>query len=447
MNLSHSQAYQNILAQPFQTISLKSCIADLKKPSLGLSLFLVGFHCMYFLPLAFPNPLFQDLHSGTFRYYFLSWLLIGIGGALETKACGLWLIHRKLFWVAIFVSAVLIVSLISWMDGEPFVLIITKSIPFYWLILVPAVGLRAQNWPWLWMSLLIHIPFGVAFSLYTYFGHGATSRMEIFEMEGENFLRICTYMSMLLFLMLPVVRSHAMKSIILGLFGITLLKSLFTFGRSAWFLVPVEILMILFAVARSHGAPRFFRRLIVGSTFVALLFALIPLAFSDSPLGQRLEPAFVQAYEGLMGRMHEKGTVVDTVLENERWFEAKTITENMEGSDWIFGKGLAARWRSRFFDEGNERYMVHNTWLNCFYWGGLFLFLTATLPLVWAVRVFSRSRDAAGICCAAFLLLTYMRFPLALITMPTHEWLLFCLVIGACVWHEAVLANRNLMTG
>jgi hypothetical protein len=432
---------------PFQDVFWRSIWANLGRPSLGMALFLMGFHGLFFLPLVFPTT-YDSARSGVQRYYVLAYLLICCGAWLETVASGMWLLKRRQFWAAFAVLSLSVMTIQGRLDGEGIVIIVTRIVPFVWLLLVPAVGMHARNWPWLWLSLFAQAVVGVPYALHAFFIEGATSRTAIHAMEGQNFLALCLYMAPFVVLMLPVLRSNSLVLGAFSLFGIQVLQALFSAKRIVWFLIPVMILMLAYAKFRSGQSQMFLRRLFLGTLTALLLLPLLTLVV-DSSMLQRLFPTIEQGYEGLMGRMLEKGSVSDTIRENERWDEASESMATMNGADWIIGKGVGAKWVCWKFGKlgvDSDRFMIHNTWLNSFYWGGVFLFLVLAMPLVWTLRVFLRSTSTAGICCASVVLLAYIKFPAYLITTPTHEWIMFCLALGACVCHESVLPPRNVKT-
>jgi hypothetical protein len=423
------------LHQPFENITLKSIRADLKRPSVGLTLFLIGFQGMYFVPLLYPYTFFEPPPASAFRYYYLSWLLICAGGALETLDGGLWWIRGKIAWASVLLAALAIITTKSITEGESLLSISNKCLPFYWLLLVPAVGLKARNWPWLWLSFLFQTPFGIVYSSHAFMARGATTRLAVLQMEGQNFLGICLYMAPFMFLMLPVFRDKGLRAFALFLFSLENLRCFFLSNRYTFFLLPVEILMVVYATFRSRGTLIVFQRFFMKAILAAVVLVPLSLAAAQSQLVSKLVPTFGEAYEGLIQRMGE-GSVHDTIAFDNRWLELKVVSGSMEGMDWVLGKGLAARWSDPFYADWEERYMVHNTWLNSLYWGGVLLFLAVSWPLVWAIRLAFRSQSKARICAAMYIILMFMKFPAYLITFATQEWILFCLALGIVVWSD-----------
>jgi len=434
---------------PFESVSWLSIWGNLGRPSPGLTLFLMGFHGLFFLPLVFPTT-YDTGRSAVLRYYVLAYLLICCGAWLETEASGMWLLKRRQLWVAIAALSLSVMTIQGKLDGEEIVIIFTRIVPFVWLLLVPAVGMHARNWPWLWLSLLAHAVVGASYALPAFFIEGATSRQTIINMEGQNFLTMCLYMAFFIILMLPVMHSRSLMLGAFCLFGVHVLYALFSASRLTWFLIPVMILMLAYARFRSGQLQMFVRRFFLGALTALLLVLLLALVV-DSSILQQVFPTveLEQAYGELMSRMLEKGSVIDTIRENERWDETSESMATMHGMDWIIGKGVGAKWVCWKFGKlgiDPDRSMIHNTWLNSFYWGGVILLVVLAMPLVWILRVLLRSTSTAGICCASVVLLTYIKFPAFLVTLPTHEWIMLCLALGACACHESVLPRRSLKT-
>ena len=117
---------------------------------------------------------------------------------------------------------------------------------------MPAIGIGERNWPWIWLTFFLHIPISILYSFYAFFIQGATSRIAIVQLSGQNFLAESFYMSAVLFLMLPVMRGRIMKGVTLALLGAHLLLSLFFFSRLAWFLLPVQLCMLLYISFRER---------------------------------------------------------------------------------------------------------------------------------------------------------------------------------------------------
>ena len=424
-------------------ISLKWLRANLKKPSLGLGLFLLGSCGMYFLPLIFPTNQYDPSPAGTFRYLFLSLILVTVGSALEMHASNWWLIKRKPLWVLVVIAAIGWLTVYSVINGEPVISVIYTSFPFYWLVLVPAISWRPRNWAWIWVMFLIQVPIGIAFSVNTFFVSGIATRMEINYLTGKNFLAISLYMGVFMFLFLPALRGRVLIWMTVAAFGFQLLQAFFYSSRLPLLLIPVEILLILFIYFRLYGVGAASRR-IVAAAMPLFLLSVVLLATN----GADWAGLFSKGYEALRGRMLEKGTLANTILENERWYESQSVLATMDPADWLIGQSLSARWSAAGLVGAENRRMVHNTWLNAFYWGGILLFLAITIPIFGALRVFLRSRNPISLVCASYLLLIYLKFPAYLITTATHEWILFCLALGVCVWEEYQLdVAKRLVSG
>ncbi len=429
---------------PFKVISLDAIRSGLKRPSLGMALFLIGLNCLFFLPLLYPKALYQGAQAGTYRYYFLSWLLISAGGIMETVKHGFWLIRRKPFWALVVVTSLALMTTQGLLEGEPLYSILYKTFPFYWLLFVPAIGVHERNWSWIWLTFFLHVTISILYSFNAFFIQGATSRIAIVQLSGQNFLAESFYMSAVLFLMLPVMRGRIIKGVTLALLGAHLLLSLFFFSRLAWFLLPVQLCMLLYISFRERKLLLTLPKTIFSLLLLGIAFGVIWVAFNDSSIFLQIVSSINNAFAGLTGRFLEKGTLLDTVLQNERWYESRVVITSMKNTEWLFGKGLAARWSAAGFAQGEIRYMVHNTWLNAFYWGGIPLFLAITIPLIWTFRVLLRFSNVEALCCAAYLLVTYLTFPFYLRTTISLEWVPFCLFLGVCVWYDSSARYLNM---
>jgi hypothetical protein len=417
-------------------VAVSGLRANLRMPSLGLLIFLVGLNGMYFLPLIFPQALFEEAIGGTFRYYFLSWILVTIGGVIESRASGWWLGRHKKLWSWVTIGAIALTATTSVLGKEPLYSIIYKSLPFYWLIFIPAIAIRAKNWPWLWLFFLIHGLVGALYSLRTFLVEGATMRFDIIKAEGQNFLSICLYMAAFLFMLTPAIRGRTFRITAISLFMVELAKAFFFQNRLTWLLLPAQIVLIGYILLRSMSPRSFVTKFTMGLITIMVLLVITNAVIRSIPRTSDAASSVERAYMGLISRMQEKGSIINTIRENERWIELHFVVESMKTSDWLIGKGLSARWSSPAFAGGEERYMVHNTWLNCFYWGGLLMFLSLFIPFLWVVRLLALSRNVVALCCGSYLFTIFVAFPSFLRTMATLDWLVFCLMIGVIVWHE-----------
>ncbi len=427
-NLAHEQVKPSL----FEEVSFHSIWASLTRPSFGMVLFLIGFNGTYFLPFIFPKTLYGDAQTGTYRFLIFSWVLIFLGGIWETFQGNLHLGRRKPVWMALSVVGLVLMVLRGLLDGELWLFVLQKSMPFFWLLVLPSIGTRKENWSWLWVTFLIHIAVGVPYALHTLFIEEVNTRLEIVNFEGQNFLTLSAYMGLFLMCFLPMLRGRLLVGVVLVAFIVDFLTEYFFASRLIFLLVPLLILMVFYIFGRSSRIGAFVTRFTMLLVFAFLLLLLLTpfLQGSDLPL------LFDEAYDGLLDRIYEEDTVLGTVQANERWYELRAITSRMTAGDWLLGEGLVARWSDYSFLSGVQRDMVHNTWLNAFYWGGILLFFMITIPMVWVVRVFLKSNAVIALCLSAYMVLIYVRFPFFLTTATTQEWILFCLALGVLVRYE-----------
>jgi hypothetical protein len=420
----------------FDEISLKYIFNNLKLPSIGMLLFLVGFNGMYFLPLIFPLALYQDALPSTYRYYLIAWAFVTAGGIAELFVSRFWLLRRQPIWAVLLLGSIVVMTIQGLFNGELGITILSRSFPFLWLLFVPAIGLRKQNWPWLWITLLFHIPISIVFSLYAFFIQNATSRWAILSLVGENFLMQATYMTVFMILTIPLQRSWGLKIISTLVLGVYALLSLFYFSRLNALLIPIIIFLVFYIYFRTSKRFETVKNSVLWLLPIALMFGLFWVAVQRSTSSGAVGAPIGSAYSSLVQRFTQHGTVLNTMLQNERFIELRAVTATMSPLDWLIGKGLGVAWSNIDFAGGELRYMVHNTWLNAFYWGGVGLFLAITIPLFWAIRTLLRSRDKTALSCAALMLIMYISFPAFFKTYTTLDWCLFCLVAGTPLWLE-----------
>lgn len=404
-----------------------------KSLSLGMLLFLIGFNLMYFLPLIYPKTLFENEISGSYRYYALAWTLISLGGLLEALQRRLLFFRRKPLWTLLAVFTIIMLVSRSYFSGDPLSIIIQRISPFLWILLLPSIGLWKENWKWLWLTFLVQAAVSLPYTLNAFFFQGLVTRSAIINFEGQNFLAISFYMAVFVFLMLPTIRNRSLRIISIVLFVNYLMYSLFFARRLVWFLLPFYLIGMVFIYFRSRTKQKGFSfRLAIDGIVITTIFTLL-FFVNTSSFSSDLSSMVETGYDGLLDRMFIGGTIQNTILENERLVEFNIVVSKMSGLDWLVGKGINATWRSTLFASGQQRYMVHNTWLNSFYWGGLFLFLVVTWPILWGLRILITERNITTLGYALFVVLTYLTFPSYLVTYVTHEWILFSIALGAII--------------
>ena len=142
----------------------------------------------------------------------------------------------------------------------------------------------------------------------------------------------------------------------------------------------------------------------------------------------------MDANEQFISRMTSKGDVSSTVIENERVDEFKGALSLMTWDSWLIGKGII----SNEYAPCMILYgALHNSFLNLFFWGGIFLFLFVMNPLLWVVRVLWYDKDLLNLASASFMLFSYLSFFGAIVYTPGMGWLLFCMLMGRCTLSES----------
>ena len=404
---------------------------NLCSPSIGLALFLIGMHLLYFLPLLIPATREDGPASGTYRFVVMAQLLILAGAFLETRNTGFWLLKRHPLWTAWGALSISVMTVTSLLGGGGLLEIITPQLAFFWMLFVPALALRMRNWPWLLLTFFLHTVFGCIYAVYEIFILGHATRDELLFSDNFQFVGTGVYATVFLLLLLPILRGKAFSCIAVGGFLIACLQSFFAAKRYPILLIPVQVLLFAYCANRTG----YFRgsKLLGAGLILSVLMPMIYLML-DGQLGQNITGKTMLAQEQFMARMTSKGDINSTIAENERWDEARGAVGSMDFLDWVIGRGPVSE---NLAPGMINSYMVHNSFLNCFYWGGVPLFIFMMIPLVWVLRLLWNTHKPLGLACAAFLLSRYLTFPGYMLYTPGVEWLLFCIVMGHCAWSEA----------
>jgi hypothetical protein len=421
--------------------SFVATLRNLPRPSLGLVLFLVGMQLMYFLPLLIPANRVEGAALGTYRYLFMVRMLVLAGAFLEAKAGGFWLLKRYPTWTAWGIVTLALTTSTSLIAGGGVLDVVAVQHAFVWLLLVPAMALRPGNWTWLLMTIACQAAFGSTHALYQIFVAHVSTRIGLLEENDTyQFVGAGLCMGSLLLMLLPSFREKWLKRIAIVAYVSMTIQSFFAAMRYPLLLVPAELLLVsycAFRVARAHGG--LFRWMMAGPPTLVFLFLAWVLVSSAFEL-QGTKSMFADGSEQLVYRMTAEGSFRSTLSENKRWAEVRACMTSMSWTDWLVGKGFVTAWDDPEGLYMDARFMVHNSFVNCFYWGGLPLFLMVMTPLVWAMKVLSRSDDPVAIGCAAFMLTVYLKFPAYLIYTDSTFWLLFCIATGRCAWNAALLS-------
>jgi hypothetical protein len=412
-------------------------------PSFSLMLFLLGVNGMYFLPLLIPSSRYEGSSLGTYRYHILARVLVLLGAFLEAKANGFWLLKRHPHWTACGLVALGAMTVLSIIDGAEYYFIIQNSFGFYWLILASAVVLRPQNVPWILLTLVTHALVGVPYVIYTVFVLGITSRTELLmENNKYQFLVQCVYMGFPLFMLLPAIRARWIKIIAVCSFSSMIILALIAASRATILLAPVGILLLGYSFRKTSGISATFVRWIVKPMAAFAMLYLVARMLSGSNFAENTENMFKDAGDGLMKRLLAKGDFVTTMQKDERWYEIAAAINSMSSINWLIGKGFYASWTDSASMYDQKRRGIHNSYVNCFYWGGAPLFLFFVMPLVWTFKVVLRSRDPVSLGCACFMLIVYLKCPGYTVYLDNVEWLVFCLACGPCGWSEALITQE-----
>jgi hypothetical protein len=317
---------------------------------------------------------------------------------------------------------------------------------FIVFLTLPSVAIHRNNWPWLWLTFIAHGIIGLPIFYYVVATEGMTSRATFIGSAMGKFADSGLYVCAFLIFMLPIMRNRELRLLAILLFVTNLVSALLGGKRGPIFHSAVMMSLLLFIMLRTHGFHRYLTRILPSATVIYGVLAVIGIMGVSTVVNPHtigtVREVITSAYHNLEVRMTQFGSTNEMIMQNERWTEIECVVACMSPIDWIFGKGFAGIWSSSDFAKGEERNMVHNTWLLCFFWGGVGLFVVVAWPLLWALRVILFSKSNAAMGCAAYVLLTYWKFPFFDISQITLSWILFSVAIGVCRWEVVAMRNR-----
>jgi len=431
----------------FGDVSFGGIIANIRPPSIGLVFFLVAINCIFILPIIFPG-LNTEARTSTARFaYAAASALLFVGGICEMIRGGMWSIRHQCLWLLLTSTVILFMIARGFLESADIYLLLRNAGIFALLLTLPAIAVHRDNWPWLWLTFIVHAWIGLPMFYYVIVSEQLTSRSVFLASELARVAGASIYLSSFLFLMLPILRGRWLRLLAILLFTTGLVSALLVGKRGPWFHAAITLCILTFVMFRIHGVHRYLARVLPRASLafasIFLVFVLGFVAFFSSHDKSAIHEVLASSYRDLEARMLQMGSVTETILQNERWMEVEGFFSAMDPMDWIFGKGLTGHWGATGFHQGQEVFMVHNTWLNCFFWGGVGLFLVVFWPLLWALRVILFSKSPVGMCCAGVVLQTYWMFPFYRITGLTPRWILLCIVIGVCRWEIVAMRRRR----
>ena len=415
-------------------ISFINTCKNLKKPSTGLILFLIGMQLKFFVPLLVPSSREEGAAFGTYRYSFIAGLFIIAGAYIETRSTGYWLLKRYPVWTALGLYSLAVMISISYVQGQPVLSIYSQAQSFIWMFIVPSIMLRAKNIPWLIISFMLHAIIGSLYMLYVVFVLGFITRESLLFNDGYVFLMSCGYMALLLLFLVPKLSGKLFPLIAVGVYLVSSIVLYLSAFRFAVLMIPFQVILLVFIAYRTGFSHRV-NILQISSVLVIIFisfFCVNAIVFGDK---ENIVSNFIMdANEQFISRMTSKGDVSSTVIENERVDEFKGALSLMTWDSWLIGKGII----SNEYAPGMILYgALHNSFLNLFFWGGIFLFLFVMNPLLWVVRVLWYDKDLLNLASASFMLFSYLSFFGAIVYTPGMGWLLFCMLMGRCTLSES----------
>jgi hypothetical protein len=431
----------------FENVSWRWILTSLYAPSIGLVLFAIGLTLMFILPILFPTFTFESKSYMAKSTYAAACLLLAASGACEMLRGGMWSVRHQVGWVLLTCLVIFYLFVRGIIEGTDLYLVVRNAGTFIVFLTLPAIAVHRDNWPWLFLLFIVHSVFAMPAFYYLLITHQLTSRDVSLSSESRGFVDNCLYTAALLFLMLPVLQNRGLRLLAILLFATGLLDALLAGKRGPFLHSAVMVCILVFIMLRTHGIHHYLTRVFPKAVMIYGFLLIVGVLGISTIINPRtfsnVREVVTSAYQDMEVRMTQFGSTNEMIMKNERWIEIDAVVASMSTMDWISGKGLAGIWSSSDFAKGEERNMVHNTWLLCFFWGGVGLFLVVLWPLIWALRVILFSKSTAAMCCAGFVLLTYWKFPFYDISKITLGWIVFCVMIGVCRWEIVAMRNRS----
>lgn len=409
---------------------------DFRRPPFGLVVFLCGFNFLYLLPLIFPASRYETSFTNYFRYYYLSYLMMVVGGIFEHNRNGWRFVNRHPFWWFFGVVLLAQMAFQAYMEDLHVLRIAIYSIPYLYLFLLGEMGGRRENLPWIWWSIILQTIIALFFAANFYSTYGFMSKAELFATTGWKFMSMGNYACIFLLLMLPLQRIWLFKVVTASSIALHLINSLLTYHRLTWILLPLELLLLLVLLKRTNS---------VKIPPPALFFSLFASAFISVVMMFMAEPSMQgqQPSDGAFERAKEKTLKrFETDKGQDRLYEVKHASSQMELDDWFIGRGLAARWETDNEKMQETRRGIHFTYYFHIFRGGIPLLLIMCYPLRWILIVLMKSRDALPSCAAAFMLIVFIMAISFNILSPNCFWALSCIMIGICEHEYSKITGR-----
>lgn len=436
MHTSTSETNISLHTNPMKTsmATLSIFLPKLARSSLAVNVFLLGFNLLFILDIVIPYDYEFGNAAGSRKYYVLAYFLLSLGGLLElVSQKRRSFLAQNLTWTMIAAFSIVYMVLMGRLyNNQSLINSVTYSaLPYLWMILLPALGMNKRNWEVILPFVFVHVVIAVAYVLYQSFSLEGFTRDALVEAGSRRDIGTTVlYGPMFLFCMLPAIMNWRDKAWALASILTYYLNRMFYAARLPFVLFFFLVGLFLFTSWRFRILHRHLRFISCASV-AAVGFVMLFLVYDSGKIVGALETG----WNGFVERSTMKGTVVDSIIENERWDEMDSVIRSIRSPvDWIFGRGFGTTFIVHWGDSEKveERNMTHQSWLHCLMIGGIPLFYVVMRWLPFAMKKYFKSTDLFVTCCAAYMLYIFSYFPFFLQMRPTLAWIFFCLCIGGC---------------
>ena len=399
----------------------------------SLILFFIGFNIYYILPFIFQSSQFSAVEN-TVRYYVPAFLLM-IGAALIEvfKSRKFYLSNISYTaWILFFVIIIFFIFFLSVIAGHSKWYSVKNAVAYLCLVLIPAFAHKRFYWPLFNRMFIVHTLIGCLFNLYVFFFKDISFRTAFFSTEGYNAMSSSLYAGHFLIITLPIQSKWGKRIGILSAF-VLMINAILINKRLLMLMVPFDILLVLYIMSRMKLIKKTLSKLfvicIIFSAPLLLISGIAYKSIDDSQFSNKISTGIEKSKE----RFLAEGSVVSTVTKNVRWAEIKAAANKMSLLNWILGKGVAATWSHPELHEGKERRVIHVSYFQFIYHGGIIFLFLILIPLIWTIKSFFNTSNPLAVCCGSFLITRFLTMASYSIIQWSLDWILFSLCLGACL--------------
>jgi hypothetical protein len=419
--------------------------------SAGRFLFLVGLNAFFLLPFLFPTDIYSSVVN-TWRYYVASYLCILVGAVLEIGRLRLSIQPAFKTWITLFAAILGWMTARSLIVGEPLQIVFWNGMIYLSLVVMAVLGQSDTTWKTLNNLFIAHTLIGGIYTLQTLSGSEMIQRIDLMTMSGFNILAgsgsnipASLYAVPFLLYTFPVQPKLGKLAAVLG-YVATLTYFIFWQSRIGSVLVIVQLLILTPILWRRRRFALF--RLSDGIRAMLILGFIFVILVTGASLGEGLGDRLGYAGSLLSDRWMLGGSVLGTMQDDYRVYEASVFIQQPSWDEWLAGRGVAATWQDARLYEGAVRSMVHIGYLHYILNGGILLLALMLAPLAFGVRALLKARDiptmaSGGLWIQYSAILLGYGFPSASLT-----WVLMGLAFGKCVardesFSQPVLADMQ----